>query len=767
MPEVVLFIQDLAVIMLSAGLFGWLARRVGVSPVMGYLLAGIIVGTPAFVFPYVTDETRIAVLAQIGLVFLMFSIGLGLRLRRLRQIGLAPLIGTVLTAFIVFNITRAGAMILGMGDTESLFFAAMLVVSSSAVIGKLLEEKGLLHERSGQLSLSVTLLEDIVAVVVLTLLASYVGAGAETDLGGVAAQVGILLGFVLLLLLIGLLFVPRFLGYFSKTASAELETIMMAGLLFGLAWLAVAAGYSVALGAFLLGVVVAESPRAAGVGRAFAGLRDVFVAIFFVTIGMSIDIFLLLTAWPLIIGGTLVAFVLRPLAAAFSLILAGEPPQTAIRAGIGLSPIGEFSFVIVALGTAAGVISEKFGVAAVGVAFVTAGMAPLMIGRAEGVAAALTRIRLPVLGRLYAVYREMMAVPPSRKRTAVLWKLLRARILQSGGEILLITAIIVFSRPVYHAITLEAGFADVPWQPIWTWLYAVGIGLLCLAPLVAVMRNVNAMSLLVADFLLPTNSPRRSLQPGVVLLLRVFAGLGIGLWFWNFLPVEGVRLWVLLGSGLLFFLILLLGWRRFIRWHSHVELTVGATMLETEAARRGRLHPDWSSVREDWGIQLEECRVAENFAFSGRNMAELNLRQRTGASIVGVERQGFMLSEAGSHTHLFPGDRVLLLGEKQQIARARAILTEADLREEQLGEDDFHEQILEAVRIPANSPFAGRTLLELQLPRRFSVQIVALKRGERSHRSIDAKTLLEGDTECLVLGTHEHILAFAEAASPR
>ena len=282
------FIQDLAVILVVAGVVGWICQRLGLSVIVGFLTAGILIGPYTPPSALVTDIGRVDTLAQMGLVFLMFSIGLKLSLRRLQRLGLSLLLAVSSGAAIIFYVTRLAGAVVGFSSHESLFLAAMLMVSSSSVITKVLHETGSTHERFGQLAMGVTVLEDVVAVVMLTLLNSGVqfGGMASKPLGETLGMFG---AFVVLAGIGGLLLVPWLLRKLSISAGEELQTLGLAGMLFALAVIAQRAGYSLALGAFLLGTIVAETPHRTQVERTFEGMRDVFTAVFREAIGMQID----------------------------------------------------------------------------------------------------------------------------------------------------------------------------------------------------------------------------------------------------------------------------------------------------------------------------------------------------------------------------------------------------------------------------------------------------------------------------------------------
>jgi CPA2 family monovalent cation:H+ antiporter-2 len=355
------FIQDLAVVLVVAGLVGWVCQRVGLSVVVGFLVAGIVAGPKSPVLPLVGDAGSIETLAQVGLVFLMFSIGLGLSLRKMRRLGPGLMLATFGGAITMYYLARLLGASLGWSSTEGLFLAGMLMVSSSAIIGKILHETGTNHERSGQLAMGISVLEDVVAVVMLTLLNSMVqiGEGGGAQLGATLLQLG---AFVVLTGILGLLLVPWLLKRMSISADEELQTLGLAALLFGMAVVAAQAGYSLALGAFLLGTIVAETSHRHQVERTFAGMRDVFSAVFFVAIGMQIDVRELWASAGLIVGVAVFTLSARPLSVTTGLALIGTPLKDAVRTGLTGTPIGEFSFIIAQLGvTAASFIAHDVG----------------------------------------------------------------------------------------------------------------------------------------------------------------------------------------------------------------------------------------------------------------------------------------------------------------------------------------------------------------------------------------------------------------------
>ncbi|MDQ8202927.1 cation:proton antiporter [Pelagicoccus sp. SDUM812003] len=763
--EPLYLIQDLAVILVSAIIAAGLCKSVNLSPVVGYLLAGIIVGTPQITFIYVTDTARIHLLSQLGLIFLMFTIGLSFRIQRFKQLGMGMVIACLCTALLTLTIARAVAGWIGLGADASLFFAAMLMVSSSAVIGKCLQSQGVTHQRFGQLALSITLCEDIVAIVLLTILGSYAAMDVESASSSLklATQVGMLIGFITLLLLPGIIFVPRTLKRISRMRSdkEELQTLFVCAVLFAMALLTLLSGYSLALGSFLCGVLVAESKQSRQISGSFSGLKDLFAAVFFVAIGMSIDISLFGDAALLIAVGSALALALRPLAATLGLLLTCEEPVDATRAGLSLSPIGEFSFVIANLGVAAGVLEPRFQAAAVGIAFVTAILSPWIIQRNDGIANALNPGRLKWIGFGLSAYRKIWTGFSKRQKSSILLRLLKPRIPQIVAELLFVSAILAFSSPIYAQLAKYPPTMELLERGAYRISYWIVVAALALTPTIALARNLNAMSLLVGDALtqqLPHGSPAKR---AIILLLR---GLGLSflaLWLINLIPFSWIGPYGLAATLLCVLILIAVGWRRMVFLHSQATYSITQTVTTNNSSEEEELALD--KARREWGIQLEETLLSSS-GISGRSLADLEIRERTGATIVGIERQGHYLPSIGPNTHLFAGDRVFATGSMESLRKLRDLFakdTETDLDDA----IDYSAAILETVIVPEASECLGKSLKSLNWPRLLGVQVVAIRKKGEETRHAQASDLIEAGDLLLLVGVPSSLAAAKQALS--
>jgi CPA2 family monovalent cation:H+ antiporter-2 len=752
------FIQDLAVILIVAGIVGWMCQRIGLSVIVGFLMAGMVVGPYTPPFSFVSNPDRIETLAQLGLVFLMFSIGMRLSLRKLRRLGLSLFFAAMGGAVMVYYLARLLGAALGWSSTESLFLAGMLMVSSSAIISKILQETGTTHERSGQLAMGISVLEDVVAVVMLTVLNSYVQLGGA---GGKAAAslgdtLGLLAAFVALAGVGGLLLVPWLLRRMSISADEELQTLGIAALLFGLAFVAQRAGYSLALGAFLLGTIVAETAHRNQVERTFEGMRDVFSAVFFVAIGMQIDPRALVDEIGLIVGVAAFTLIARPLACSLALILIGTPLKDALRTGVSVAPIGEFSFIIAQLGIGAAVVSPRFYPLAVGVSLLTTLVSPWLTRKSEQIADTLIARKPRWLRDWLHYYRGQLEKVQERQKRNRLWQFSRKRFIQVGVEIMLVSGVLVFSGQMLLAVETWLGrdwlFPHATEMVFWT-----ALSLVLLAPIVAIWRNISALALIYAQASTAGMARGARLAPTVEAAIKVVGGAGLFVWLAMLLPTEGTARWLLLASALVALAAILLLRHKLIYWHSHLEVELQTVMSSAEHKMTGTSAP-WLQPHGEWNLHIIDCVLPDLADAQGKKIAELDLRARFGCSVVGIERQGFMIPIPAPDSVLYPRDRVLLMGTTEQVHGGKKFLSAVSGA---AAMDSLFEEVqMEAIGVPEWSPACGRTLGDLALARTFGVQIAGVNRSGVRILNPSAEEFIQAADDVLALGGPDQIREF-------
>ncbi|HWG89973.1 MAG TPA: cation:proton antiporter, partial [Candidatus Thermoplasmatota archaeon] len=373
------FLMDLAVVMGVAAIATVVFHRFRQPVVLGYLLAGLVVGPYTPPFAFVHDIETIEILGELGVVFLLFALGLEFNFRKLRRVGVAAILSGAAQAAIMVWLGYVVGILVGFTPLEALFLGAVISISSTVIIVKVVAAFGQQEEEWAQLVFGILIVEDVVAVILLTLISAGAAAGGFT-----AVALGVVLGKLLLFLaaalVLGLWIVPWLVGYVARQGVPEVLVVTVLGLAFGLAVLGGLLGFSAALGGFIMGALIAESDALHQVEELIHPIRDMFTAIFFVAIGMLVDPRLLLENWAIILVVSLVVVVGKILAGSMATFFAGYDHHTALRVGFGLAQIGEFSFVIAALVVATyGGLSAPLFAIAVSVTAITSFTTPLLI----------------------------------------------------------------------------------------------------------------------------------------------------------------------------------------------------------------------------------------------------------------------------------------------------------------------------------------------------------------------------------------------------
>jgi CPA2 family monovalent cation:H+ antiporter-2 len=681
--ENIQFIQDLAITLIAAGLAGWVTQKLGLSAVVGYLVAGILIGPHNSPLELIQNEEAIHTLSQLGLVFLLFWIGLEFSIRKLRRLGVQLILANLVAAVIIFNVVRTLGQALEFSEFESTFLAAMVLISSSAIISKVLHDKKLNHEKSGQLAMGVVIIEDALVVVLLTLLGSYVkfSGFAEAPL---LNTVTVLIIFILLILTLGFFFIPRLLRYLREHATPELTTVIICGLLFIIAIFTVQAGYSLALGAFLLGAIISETPSRRQIEHLLHGTQNLFTAIFFTAIGMLIRLEDLPEIWHLILILTVTTVIFRFVGYGTGLLLIGMPVKNAVRTGLYVTPIGEFSFVIAGLGITAGRLPEKFYALAIGTCLLTAVIAPILARHSIRIGQVAEDHTPRWLERLLYTYRQCLDSIHALQQRSLIWQFSQKRILQTAREFIIVSGIILFSRPVYAALKSMLG-PDYLFAGGTTTLFLALVILISAAPLVSLWRNLSAISLIYAEAIIPSQKQdSRNLRKIIETCFMFIVGIVIFIWLGSLLPM-GALTYGALAVIIIWTVIVFITLRRhLIRLHSRFEYSMEEA-LSADRLRKDQKLPYLLDPHQDWKLNMIECQIPDDPAVAGINLDELDIRQQFGVSIIGIERQGFLVGNPRPETRLYPHDRLLLMGSPDQLKEAIHAITRTEIREHGCG----------------------------------------------------------------------------------
>ncbi|MBA2654122.1 MAG: cation:proton antiporter [Gammaproteobacteria bacterium] len=374
----VVFVQDLAVIMLIAAIITVIFHRFNQPVVLGYILAGVIIGpyTPPFMF--IHDEKIIKILAELGVIFLMFSLGLEFNLHKLRKVGLVAFIAAFSEIMLMILVGYGIGRLFNWSPTNSLFLGAILAISSTTIIVKALEELGMKQEEFANLIFGILIIEDIFAITILALLSTMATSGTIA-VNDIFLALMKLASFLVISLIAGILLIPKILAYVANFKNKEMLLICALGLCFGFCLLVSKLNYSVALGAFLIGAIIAESHELGVIQRLVFPLKDMFSAIFFVSVGLLFDPRVLATCAIPILVITVAVVLGKIISCSLGALITGKDGRTALRVGMSLAQIGEFSFIIATLGISLNVTDKFLYPIAVAVSAFTTLLTPYLI----------------------------------------------------------------------------------------------------------------------------------------------------------------------------------------------------------------------------------------------------------------------------------------------------------------------------------------------------------------------------------------------------
>jgi monovalent cation:H+ antiporter-2, CPA2 family len=674
------FLRSLTVVLAVAAITTVLFQRLRQPVVLGYIIAGLIVG-PYVPVPIVADPGVIQTLSELGVILLMFSLGLEFHFAKLVRVGpAAGFTALVQSSFAAWLGFLAGRL-LGWTVLESVFAAAIVAISSTTIIAKAYDEQGI-RGRLRELVVGILLIEDMIAIVFMAVLTA-VATGAGLSAGGVAGTVGRLVLFLVGLLVIGMIIVPRFIRYVTRFGRAETTLVASIGICFGTAYVAQRFGYSVALGAFIAGSLVAESGHSEEIERLVQPVRDVFAAIFFVSVGMLIDPAIVADHWRAVLVFTLVVVLGKVVGVSVGAFLAGSGTRTSVQAGMSLAQIGEFSFIIAGLGLSLGATRAFLYPVAVAVSAITTLSTPWLI-RAAGPASVFIDRKLPrplqTFAALYGAWLERLrfrraAGGGHSGRRFVGLLLLDTALL----SVLIVLVSLEFDRlraVLANALHIAPGLAGA----------IVGATTVAAAlPLVlGIGRLSRGLGGMLAETALPKASGKADLDAAPRRTLSVTLQLGVAL-LTGIVVVAVTQVFLPTYSGPVVLFLILTGfgvaiWRSVRDLEGHVRAGAQAVVAAlARYARAGSPAPDAQALADITRLlpglgEPVAVRLETTSGAVGRSLAQLNLRGRSGATVLAISRNGEAIVVPKATERLQAGDVLALTGSHEAIETAKELL---------------------------------------------------------------------------------------------
>jgi len=683
------FIAAFTIVLITAALTTVVFQKLKQPVVMGYLLAGVLVG-PYLPTPLVADKEVVHVLSELGVVLLLFSIGLEFSISTFIRIGSSSGIVALIQATLMVLFGYMMGDLLGWSKLEKIFAGAMLAVSSTAVVSRVFREQNT-GSSLREMVFGTLIAQDLVAILLMTGLTA-VASGQGLSFAAVTKTTLGLLGFLVLLVGFGLLLVPRMVKVVFRLGRSETLIVANIGICFALALLARSFGYSMALGAFIAGALAAESGAAPRIEKEIRPIRDLFTAVFFVSVGMQLDPWLVAEHWLAVLSFFFVVIVGQTFSVALGFFVIGRPIRVAVQAGLSLAQIGEFSFLIAGIGVGMGVVEPYVFAVAVSVAMLTTWTTPLLVKYAPQVATTFESRMPDALQTFLSLYGswldELRERPPGKSFGSKMWRWVRYLLLD--GFLLVVTAIAA-SRGEILVQLLEHKFGIVPHLG---WGMVLATSVVLIVPLViGIIKLTARMARGLAEQAFPpvaektvdtARSPRKALKVSLHLFLMLGAGLPIILILHPFFPQGGavivlIMALVVLGVGLV---------RSARDLDGHVK--AGAHVIAAALGRQMAMAQEGEIQSEEERSQvLETVRkilpgmgdpvsmtLPETSAAVGQSIADINLRSKTGATVMAISSDGEELAMPPSETVLKSGDVLVLGGSDEAIEMARVVLRE-------------------------------------------------------------------------------------------
>lgn len=721
MAELPDLINDLALILISAGIVTLIFKKLKQPLVLGYIVAGFLVSPHMPYTASVVDGENIHLWADIGVMFLLFSLGLDFSFKKILKMGASPIISTVTIIFFMSVIGVLVGQLFGWSKMDCIFLGGMLAMSSTTIIYKAFDDLGLRQQQFAGLVMSVLILEDILAIVMMVML-SAIASGNNPDGGQMLGSVMKIGFFLVLWLVVGIFAIPEFLRKVRGLINPEVLLIVSLGLCCAMAVFSTKVGFSSAFGAFIMGSILAETIEAERIEKLVEPVKNLFGAIFFVSVGMLVDPNILVEyAIPII---TLVLAILlgQSIFGSIAFMLGGESLKSAMRCGFSMAQIGEFSFIIASLGLSLGVISDFLYPVVVAVSVITTFLTPYMIRFATPVYNSLER-RLPT--RLIQLLNHLSMSHPSTKEHSKWKKLLTQMTINTMIYSILTTAVITVMFTFVLPITRKM----LPgWELHWYANAITGIlTILFISPFLrAIVMKKNHSDEWKA---LWAESNVNRLPLLFTIVVRVIIAVSFIFYICNYLSRFSSA--VMITIGLLVVSLIIISRtikQRSIRLERLFILNLRSRDIAAQV--HGKKRPLYEGRLLDRDVHIAVFDVPMDSMWMGCSLKQLKLGQKYGVHITSILRANHRLNIPDGEYVIYPGDKLEIIGSDDQLNKFKQAV-----EKEVFGEDLYleeREMKLRQMIIGEGSQFIGKTLIESGIRDIYSCMVVGLEEGKEN-----------------------------------
>lgn len=717
MSEEMNLVRDLAVILISAGAFTIISRALKQPLVLGYIIAGVLIGPNVDFFFGISSNEAVHEWSEIGLIFMMFGLGLEFSFKKLLKVGSGALV-TAGSKFIgVFILGFITGQALGWTSMESIFLGGLLSMSSTAVVLKSYEDMGLKDKPYAGMVFGTLVVEDLIAILLMVLL-STLAVSKEFEGQEMLFNLTKLGFFLILWFLVGIYVIPTILKKARKYLNDEILLIVSIGLCFGMVTLATAVGFSSALGAFVMGSILAETIESEHIVRLVSPIKDLFGAIFFISVGMMVSPSVIIENWAIILVLTLFVILTHILFSAAGIILSGGGTKNAVHTGFSLAQLGEFGFIIAGVGVTLGVMRDFIYPVIIAVSVITTFTTPYMIKLASPAYSFLEK-KLPPswLDRIDSMERKEKRTVAEQSEWKKYLKPYSLRLVLYG---VIIIAIIIASKAFLEPLAAKI----LPsLSAFWKNLILCVITIAAMSPFfLGLVSNSEAMH---TSMLKLRKEKEANLWPLIGLsLLRTFIAIGfIMSVIASHFDLAGWTIILILIAAVAFILIA----RKSFMKNIAIEKQFMSNLNEKEILERKKT-PVATSIRTKmagYDVHIEPVDISPDSSFIGLKMKEIPFRSESGANIIKIQRGSKNIVIPGGDVVIYPNDRLLAVGSTEQLRNLRRMIN-LSLEIPQETEQEFN---VVPITLGADSYLTGSTLRDVSL-RDYGCMVVSVLRGD-------------------------------------
>ncbi|MDR1601456.1 MAG: cation:proton antiporter [Tannerella sp.] len=743
-------IHDLALILITAGvvtiLFKWLKQPV----VLGYIVAGFIAGPNFVFFPSITDSAIISIWAEIGVIFLLFALGLEFSFKKLISVGGTASIASVFALGSMIAIGYIAGQLLGWSDMDSIFLGCMISMSSTTIIIKTLTDTGQQKQKFANIVFAMLIVEDLAAIVMMVLLSTF-SVSQRFEGMELVRNIIVLVFFLLIWFVVGIYLIPTLLKRFQQYLNNETLLVVVIGLCLGMVLFASSAGFSSALGAFVMGSILAETVEMKRIEHLVEPLKNLFGAVFFVSVGMMIEPGIIVEHIIPILIISVIVVLGRIFFATLGVSVSGQSLKVSVQSGFCLAQIGEFSFIIATLGVTLGVIDDFLYPIIVAVSTITTFGTPYFIKVSTPVYSMLEKRIPPKWNRLLKGYSSEGYETTVNRQSD--WNSLLRNVSRIVVIYLLICLSIIF---VFGRFFRPWILGEIP--SLWGRLLVAATTILALAPFMRAMIVRKSKS---HEFRRLWSDNRLN-RTGLMMLIAARVLICLVLLLAVLVPLFPNATAALSIVSML--IVALIIWSQVVKKQSR---RIERVFLEN-LNRKERMEEQMTTVKKktvkdllDKDIHVEEVVVSQTSPSVGKTLGELNFKQEVGVNVVSVIRGPMKINIPDGNVILYPFDKLVVVGSDDEIQKC--LNRVAKYRKQESTDDEaIHHIVLSNYIVEASSPLAGKTIRELNMRERTECMIIGIDRNGHSITNFTADFRLEKDDVLWLAGEKDDVDIFGD-----